>query len=516
MNSELAKLRLAVEAADAGAVEAVARLGVDLTAPLDSGRRSAAQIAAAQWDTATLRVLAANGVDLTALDRLGHNLIHTGAAAVNRNGRRDADFDAMLAYLRAAGLNVNEPELITRFTPLHLAIVSGAHENVVRILHRHGADPHAEDGARNTALHLAIRQCNLAAARALVRLGVNPFAPLDNGRTLYHALACAPDVRETPDGAVACHKNALRRTAAYIARIGVDAADPGGSGDAALVLAARNASWQVMAVLLEQGVYPDAPGVDGRTALACACQWWCAEAVRALLAAGADPHARTADGRTPVHHAALPRRAHSPHGAGEVLDMLIACGVDLDARDNTGASALTLAAGSVPEFVAALLLRGARADSGEDVTAFLAAARGWCAASMRLLWAAGADPLRIDPAGRNALHMACAAAEAWKGRETAFRETLACALEAGVDLQAADASGDTPLHLAGTTLCAPLVRTLLDAGADACAVNGVGLNCADAVRARVDGGAAARGKSECLALLDAAVARSRITTAILQ
>ena len=82
-------------------------------------------------------------------------------------------------------------------------------------------------------------------------------------------------------------------------------------------------------------------------------------------------------------------------------------------------------------------------------TPFVRAARGGDAAVMRILFAAGADPKATQKNGNNAIMLAAAASAGRNGgddarvTEAAALDAITVAVEAGVDVNSVDATGDT-------------------------------------------------------------------------
>lgn len=161
-------------------------------------------------------------------------------------------------------------------------------------------------------------------------------------------------------------------------------------------------------------------------------------ALAALEEGGVDLAARTdGHGWTPLHCAAL-------HGQAVAIKWLLQKGLDVDARDNGGCTALHAAAsqGDKLEAVNALL------DAGAEVAArSQGPAAGWtplhvaaafgCIKVMGALVAAGADMGTMSPDGRSPIHVA-----ALGGQVAAVLELAA----ADMDINALNGSGMSCLH----------------------------------------------------------------------
>jgi uncharacterized protein len=219
--------------------------------------------------------------------------------------------------------------------------------------------------------------------------------------------------------------------------------------------------------LLALGADVGARDARGGTLLHVAVRQQAPDVVAALLSRGLDVAATDADGATPLH-ALAERPTISPEEPAAILDALLAHGAVLDAPDAKGATALHLATQRDTTIVAGLLLdRGAdlAARTSDGTTPLLAAVEH--EEMLALLLARGADRTAARSDGRTALHQAAA---------TGRPETLRLLLDAGLAVDARDAAGDTPLHLAvqGEDALAR-VEMLLAAGADARSRNTAGL-----------------------------------------
>lgn len=244
--------------------------------------------------------------------------------------------------------------------------------------------------------------------------------------------------------------------------------------------------WDVLPMLdalLAGGADPNIRTADGGTALMRAAEG----PTRVLLEHGADPKLYDDDGDTPLHLA----------GTAEKVRLLAAHGADVDAltRPPPDRAGSVVAAPHTP-------YQAQRRAGGDEREAVLAA-----------LVAAGADPLKRDGAGRSTLWY-CHAVEdvremaalgldprerdrdgatllfevvRWFGTglsKNARATDLFAVLQGfGVDIDAADRSGTTLLHVAATRCGLDDLRYLLARGADPSLRDGAGRRPSDLVPA---------------------------------
>ncbi|MDR0454449.1 MAG: ankyrin repeat domain-containing protein [Deferribacteraceae bacterium] len=199
-----------------------------------------------------------------------------------------------------------------------------------------------------------------------------------------------------------------------------------GTGDNALIKAIRtgddNISWQ----LLNKGINPKHTNRYGQNALHVSCERGFFDVSQKLLIAGVDINKKDNGGNTPLMYAAA---SPNPY----LVDMLIRRGAKINEVNNNKSSALSFAA-----------------YNGNTRSA-------------ETLISSGADPALKDISGNSALM------EAVKGgNESIVRKLLNTK---GVNVNAYDQSGNTPLHIALQMPNNRLAEILIDAGADVNAAN---------------------------------------------
>lgn len=199
---------------------------------------------------------------------------------------------------------------------------------------------------------------------------------------------------------------------------------------------------------------------EGRTALLVAVLSGMREAIAVLLEAGADPDAaeEATPGYRPLQRAALAADL-APRERIAILELLLRRGADAAAADSTGTTALHLVIPwGTSEVVDELLAAGANAgaaDRGGRTPFHVAASRGATAVADLLL---GDDGEISSPTPSTREDTALARLD-----DRAILESL---LNAGANPDPADASGDTPLHVAAERGADATVAWLLAHGAD--------------------------------------------------
>lgn len=360
--------------------------------------------------------------------------------------------------LLEAGASLHVRDSIGR-TALHLsAIPDDVSDEVLRILLAAGADPTATAADGETPLHVAARAGRVAAIDLLLDRGVHVGATSNRGRTPLHAAA-----ERGRDRAVV---RLIDRHATVNA--------PDATGWTPLLLAIAGVYYATAGVLLDRGadvraaIHSDDGIAGGATALTLALgafdglvlddhaprRAFDAVFLERLVRSGADVNASDTNGRT-----ALTLML----GDAAVRGFLLSHGADPNRPDTRGRTALHWAAASDPAVIVEDLCRhGAdleRTDA-DGATALLVAASEGRVSAMRALLQCGAGAAATFPDGRGVLHTA---AGALQGDQAGCLDLLA---GTGVDVNAADHGGMTPLHWAAIRGRVEPVRVLLARGAD--------------------------------------------------
>ena len=418
----------AVKRADTDGVRSLLAQGVDVNARQGDGA-TALHWAAHRNDLETASVLLGAGANANAANALGATPLWL--ASLSSSG-------AMVERLLEAGADPNVA-LASGETPLMSAARAG-NAAAVGLLLAHAADVNATEGSRGqTALMWAAAQQHADLARLLVEHGADVHAR----SSVWHQLEnTAGNTNASGDFEMAHGGStpllfAARQgdidTARMLLAGGADVNDTAASGTSALVMAVHSGHSPLAAYLLEKGADPNAADA-GYTALHAAVLRADLETVRTLLAYGAEPG-------TLVLHGTPGRRFAADYSLRSQY---------------IGTNAFWLAA-----------------KFADDVDI------------MRVLADAGADPHVTPEDGTTAVKAAIGlpkgienrrAQTGVSARDAALEERVSLeaarlAIELGVDVNAPDQRGDTPLHDAARLGYNTIIQLLTDQGADVNAKN---------------------------------------------
>ncbi|KAG8457228.1 hypothetical protein KFE25_009807 [Diacronema lutheri] len=151
-------------------------------------------------------------------------------------------------------------------------------------------------------------------------------------------------------------------------------ADPAGEtveGWTALIRASAGGHAAVVAVLLAAGAPPNPARANTHTALRAAALYGHASAAKQLLAARADPNTPSAGLRTPLMGACFARTTEPGYDRAGTLDvaaLLLRARAAVDARNDSGETALALAMARADVQMAELLLAHGAATATSEVS----------------------------------------------------------------------------------------------------------------------------------------------------
>lgn len=423
---------------------------------------------------------------------------------------RTGSVDAVNAVLKEnADVNAAEPD---GTTALHWA----AHQNhleVARRLVRAGANVNAVNRYGVAPLRLAAENGNAPLVEVLLEAGANPNAALPEGETVLMTAARAgdpatiralltrgadPNAVEQTQGQTALmyaarenHADAIRLLAESGANLNARSKElewpefkfnTGGmiytlqpvGGWTALMFAAREGAIDAVGALADAGADLDLPDPDGTTPLILAIVNARFDTAVALLDKGADPNRVDATGMTALY-AAVDMHTLSPL-MGRPAPAL------RDSIDAVEMARVLLRRGADPNVQLKKPIIGRHTayqgdgSLGEGTTALARAAKSGDAAMVKVLLDGGADPRLTQKDGTTVAMIATSArgqrvyagtaSVGTPATEEDALEVLKLLVNAKVDLNAANANGQTALHAAAGRGADSLVRFLLDHGAN--------------------------------------------------
>ena len=324
----------------------------------------------------------------------------------------------------------------------------------IKLLLKNGADVNAKDTGGGTALSWAAGAGQTDSVRLLLDRGANINVIDSAGNT---ALMLA---------AVADHKDVVQ----LLLDKGADVNPKDKGGGTALMGASVGAGADVVKLLLDKGADINAKSGLGRTALDLAREYGNAAIVQQLQQAGATDSA--SDKNAPLDATGQLMSA-AQSGDLETIKLLLKNGVEINAKDNAGYTALTWAAVEGQTNVVKLLLdKGAdfNAKDTKGFTTLMIASEQGQTIVVKLLLDKGADINAKDTNATTALMVAVEGG--WGHTNTDVVKLL---LDKGADINAKDNEGYTALMWAAGAGKTDVVKLLLDKGADINAKNTSGV-----------------------------------------
>jgi len=307
----------------------------------------------------------------------------------------------------------------------------------VRSLLKQPNAANAAEADGTTALHWAVDRDDFAMAQMLVRAGAS--------------VKTANRYGVTPMYSAALNGNASMIQLLLEAGADVDVALP--EGETPLMTAARTGKVDAVKVLLDHGAAVNAREKwKSQTALMWAAHEGNAQTVKLLIAAGAKIDDRSTFGWTPLLFAAR-------QGQSEAIKALVAAGADVNEKLPDGTGALVTAIQGLNYETANVLL-----ESGVDPNA---SGQGWTALH-QVVWSRRPQRGQNNPGQKpkgdmSSLELAKKLVE--HGADINARETR----EPNSDMEGRNSLnrfGATPLFLAAKSCDVPMMKALLDLGAD--------------------------------------------------
>ena len=437
-------------------IEKLAQAGADIN-QTDNRNRNSLYIAAEAGSVAAAKKLVQLGADA------GKGKLPQGSHTPLLHNIDRTHFRDILAVLSAAGADINAADNMGN-TALHRAC-DMTQGDKIRTLLDYGADPNLINSFGQRALdelmdNYTYRMTDAPElVAALLQKGANPD------------ISPVAEIQEGPLHLAAQygHRQSVELLLQHNAM--VDAYSRGFMPKTPLLYAAEHGHTEIAAALLKKGANPLKTDAQGRNALHLAAHNGNAELVKLLLAQdGVDVNAPDAFGRSALHHACLREK-------DDAAKVLLAAGADTDMFDKNGFTPLQLGifmgnADILPVFTAHYGGKaGWNTRTAEKQESLLhLAVRHGSEMQVRRVLDLGVDLCAANAAGESPLHLAIATSNIHIAemllKEMAQQNISPDAL--------ADNNGNTPVHAAAQQNLSSLLRRLQEAGADLARPNAEG------------------------------------------
>ncbi len=428
-------------------IEKLAAVGADLN-KTDNQNRHSLFIAVESGQTDAVRKLIALGADV------GKDVLSNSNKSSMMHWIDEKHYTEILTLLVEAGANINAVDSNGQ-TPLHRACDYTRQDKILPLLQMgaevNGINKSGQRPIDELVDNYSYRNGDMPEAiHALLRAGADPGlspSPLVQ-RAPLHVAAEAGHIQST--------KLLLQKGAP------ADVTERSGMQHTPLHLAAESGHTSVGELLMAHGANPRKVDTDGRNALHLAARGGYEGFINLMIdKAGVDINARDKNGWTALHHACATEKPLA-------IALLIAKGADVNATDNDGMTPLhrAMTEGSDDAIDAYVKTLGAKADydvlSEQGDTPLQHAVRRGLERSINKLLAAGADITAQGSDGQSALHTAMIE------NKQSIAMILAQALQTrGINPDVLrDNDGNNPLHIAARTDSRAVADKLIDCGAD--------------------------------------------------